>query len=1165
MTKLRPIAEVLARLERIPSSALVRCAWILVISASGGTLEAQRDLKDIPPPDVAAELSAFRLGEGLEISLYAADPAVSKPIHMNFDSAGRLWVVCSPLYPHIAPGDLPQDRIVVLEDRDDDGRAEISTTFADDLLMPTGIEIGDGGVYVANSHEILHLTDTDHDGRADRRRVVLSGFGTEDTHHLIHTFRWGPEGFLYFNQSIYIHSHVETPWGVRRMNGGGIWRFRTDTLSLEPFLYGMCNPWGHQLDAWGQNIGTDGAGYEGIQYLIPGATCRHSPRSDPILAGLNPGSPKYCGLDIVESSHFGEEWHGHLVTNDFRAQGVCRFVLRDNGSGFSAHKLEDVVRSTHIAFRPIDTKLGPDGALYIADWYNPIIQHGEVSFRDERRNRANGRIWRVTRKGSPVLANPRLDLASVPQLVDQLASRESWNRHFAKRELAARPRAEVSRALSAWVSRRDPGSSAHEHELLEALWLRQTIDETDVELLDRLLAASEPRARAAAVRVLSYWPDRIGDPLPRLSRAIADPFARVRLEAVRALARVRNARAAELAVLAIDAPMDSFIDYALALTLRELAAVWVPALERGEIDFGGAPHRLEYALRAAGSPRVATKLLELSRSASVADRDTADILVTVAAVGEKAELEELGRQALELSAKHPLDGARVFDALRGALERLGERIEIDAERLRALCAVDRPELARAALDLAGTMGLDALRPEMETLASDAPTELRASALRALARLGGDASRGYLIAAAQREKDDSDDALGALVWLEPERAAAIAVERLARTELPPERVDGIISAFLTRDRGSAALAAALPRVRLEADRAKEALRALRDSGLEVPALAAALRSAGSLPEEGTPPSPAEFDALLADAAARGDARHGQEVFRRDDLRCVGCHAIGGAGGKVGPDLSTLGASAQPDYILDALLDPPKAIKEGFHAVTVITKRGDVHTGVRVRQNPKETVLRLADDREVRISAAEIADEAEAGSIMPRGLDEPLTRAEFVDLIAFLCGLGKPGSGSLPNPPYLRSWEVLEDLPPPLLALDPSSRVETMVRDAGLPWKPRASRVSGALPLTASNARTIFLRSAIDVTSAGDLGLEFETSGAAPPETAPPPEILRVWINGKAARLEGNKTTVNAPIGRLSLWIEVSSPGRGDLRVQLLDVARSTARARPALDD
>ena len=139
----------------------------------------------------------------------------------QFRSAGRLWIASSEVYPQIKPGAVANDKVLIVEDRDHDGRADTTTVFARGLLIPTGIEPGDGGAYVANSTELLHFKDTDGDGKADATRVVLSGFGTEDTHHILHTLRWGYDGMLYFNQSIYIHSHIETPHGVRRLGEEG--------------------------------------------------------------------------------------------------------------------------------------------------------------------------------------------------------------------------------------------------------------------------------------------------------------------------------------------------------------------------------------------------------------------------------------------------------------------------------------------------------------------------------------------------------------------------------------------------------------------------------------------------------------------------------------------------------------------------------------------------------------------------------------------------------------------------------------------------------------------------------------------------------------------------------------------------------------------------------
>src|SRR5688572_12980892 len=208
-------------------------AFLLLFVAGAPVALRGADVSD--PTDPEIERRSFKVADGFEVNLFAADPMIAKPIQMNWDARGRLWVASSAQYPQIKPGEQPADRIVVLEDADGDGAAEKSTTFAEGLLIPTGVEPdADGsGAFVANSTELLHLKDTDGDGKSDQRRIVLSGFGTEDTHHIIHTFRRGVDARLYFNQSVYIHSHVETPLGVRRLAGGGVWRFNPASYELE--------------------------------------------------------------------------------------------------------------------------------------------------------------------------------------------------------------------------------------------------------------------------------------------------------------------------------------------------------------------------------------------------------------------------------------------------------------------------------------------------------------------------------------------------------------------------------------------------------------------------------------------------------------------------------------------------------------------------------------------------------------------------------------------------------------------------------------------------------------------------------------------------------------------------------------------------------------------
>ena len=204
--------------------------------------------------DPETERQSFKLPEGWQINLFAADPMVEKPIEMNWDNRGRLWVATSQTYPQVKPGAVPDDKIIILEDTDGQGRADKSTVFADGLFIPTAVATGDGGAYVTNSTEIVHFNENPTTGKAERRRLVVAGFGTEDTHHIIHTLRWGYDGRLYWNQSIYIHSHVETPRGVMSLLGSGTWRFDPRDEQLGILSRGMVNPWGIVFDGWGTMV-----------------------------------------------------------------------------------------------------------------------------------------------------------------------------------------------------------------------------------------------------------------------------------------------------------------------------------------------------------------------------------------------------------------------------------------------------------------------------------------------------------------------------------------------------------------------------------------------------------------------------------------------------------------------------------------------------------------------------------------------------------------------------------------------------------------------------------------------------------------------------------------------------------------------------------------------
>jgi putative heme-binding domain-containing protein len=1126
----------------------------LLVLMLASPLFAQRELTQIPDPDPEIERQSFQVAAGFAVNLFAADPLIAKPIQMNFDARGRLWLVSSSAYPQIQPGQKADDKVLILEDRDGDGRAETTTIFADGLLIPTGLEPGDGGVYVANSTELLHLKDTDGDGKADARRVVLSGFGTEDTHHILHTFRWGPDGMLYFNQSVYIHSHIETPHGVRRLGGGGIWQLRPETMELDIFIRGLINPWGHAFDRWGQSFATDGAGFEGITYALPGGSFGSIPNPPRYVQGLNPGSPKYCGLEVLSGRHMPDDWQGNLLTNDFRGNRVCRFVLSEDGAGFAAQEQPELIRTRHVAFRPIDVKMGPDGAIYIADWYNPIIQHGEVDFRDPRRDHTRGRIWRVTAKGRSLVERPKLADASTEALLDALKAPEDWTRHFAKRVLKERGPS-VLPALAAWVKHLNPADPEVEHHRLEALWVYQSLDVVEPGLLERLLNANDPRARAAAVRVARAWHPQLNDPLNLLSFRVLDDHPRVRLEAVRALAHIPDARAAALALRALDRPMDRFLDYALWLTARELAPQWLPLVKEGRFDFEGQSARLLFALEAVGTPEVVGPALTLLRSGRVPGEQEGRVLDLIAAQGGPRELGSILDLVVADATPTPRR-ASLLAALVHSTQRRKVRPEGDLTRLGPLLDAPDETLRTAAAQAVGLWRVEPLRGSLRALAEaeSASDPVRWASLDALAQLGDPASRRTIEALTRNDRPAATRlrAASALAVLDLRAGASKAAEVLA--SLPPGAdPSALIGRFLERKGGASALAEALQDRKLNADVAKLAVRATRASGRDEPALRAARAAGGGWAGAPTPPTAAEKATLVADVLRLGDPARGEAIFRRADPGCLKCHAIGGAGGQVGPDLASIGASAPVDYLVDSLLEPGKAVKENYNALTIATDDGRVLTGIKIRQNDVELILRDADDREVAIPLSAIEDQKPAGSLMPSGLADTLTRGELIDLLRFLSELGKAGSYSVGPARVVRRWRVAEQSPGALPAL--SGPLDAAASDPRLRWTPAYSLVSGSLPRdalppwTLGSSRISLARADLDVTTPGPIRLLVNA-----------PEALILWLDGH--RIEPQSVmTVDLATGRHTLTFAIDLNQLGDgLRCELADAPGSSARAQ-----
>lgn len=1033
-------------------------ASVLSVSAS-----QPKSTADLPDPNPEVQKAGFVIPEGIEVSLWAQEPMIAKPVQMNWDALGRLWVVSSTTYPQIKPGDGTKDQIVVLEDTDHDGKADKSTVFAENLHIPTAVIPADGGVYVANSTEVIFLKDTNGDLKADERSIILSGFGTEDTHHLLHTMRHTPEGLLSFLQSIYIHSHVETPFGVRRLMGGGVWEFRTESRRLEIVSKGLINPWGYEFDQWGQSFATDGAGGEGLNYIFPGSVFKTSPNAKRSLSGLSPGQPKQCGLEFIEDPHWPEDWQGSWVTNDFRGNRTNRFKVTPSGSSYIAKQEADVLASNHRAFRPIDIRTGPDGALYIADWYNPIIQHGEVDFRDPRRDQVHGRIWRLTAKGRPLSEMPNIVGAPIPELLNMLKSNRKWTRHFAKQELRSRGAAEVLLQLKTWVETLDKSDANYWHHLLESAWTREGLNKFSAQHWRELYASPDSRVRAAALRILTHRWHELPDAMEILNKGIADENAQVRLWALVVLADMRQPKAFETALKALDKNMDESLDFLLELTAREQADMWLPLTLKGDLKLNENPKHLVYAMKATGRSEALKPLLSSLKQGKLAADDAAAVM---AMAGDSADAAQ-AREIADLVNDPAMSGKVVglMDALVKAASARGITPAGAEAAVTAWLQSPRVEIVHRATILAGAWKVESAREALNTILTkpETLTPVREGAVQGLAKLGGVKSRDFFDQVFREKPELRALAVQGLTEVGPQMAAKRAVEFFVNAQSAAE-AEPILSAFLKNKQLPAVLAKELIGKSIPDFIAVEAVRMVSTRGIKGP-LEDALRSAGGVKQMNQALNTEQMAAMVEKVKTMGDPVRGEAIYRRQQLLCQSCHAIGDAGGVLGPNLVSIGGSAPVDYLIESLLEPSKKIKEGYHMIIISTKDGKVFSGGLVQDGNDELVIRDPANQLQKVPKAQIASrQMSPASMMPPGLTASLREDEFLDLVRFLSELGREGDYKIKPNRYVRAWRMMGTM---------DKDVIDHVRHVGLhalhekegryPWMPMVSQVSGEVPL------------------------------------------------------------------------------------------------------
>jgi putative heme-binding domain-containing protein len=560
----------------------------------------------LPPEEL---IKTCTLPEGFELKLFADEsiyPEIANPVQLAFDSKGRLWVATMPSYPQWRPGDpKPSDKLVILEDTDHDGKADKSTIFYDKLHCPTGFQFFDGGVLVMDQPRMIWLKDTDGDDQADHVEHVLDGFATEDTHHSVGAFEMSPSGKLHMLEGVATGTALETPWGPFRKHGpSGSYVFDPRSLEITFFATpGHGNPWCYVFNEWGQGIVGDGTGAtQHWDTPLSGAQYRGRKSLQPVFD--NERLRPVVGSDYLRTRQFPEEMQDDFIyACVINMNGIPRWKISDDGAGYKGERERrdpkdpstaiDLLKSTDKHFRPVDPQIGPDGALWLGDWANPLIGHMQYSQRDPNRDKKHGRIYRIVYAEKPLVDPETQHGKSVAEVLAQLESHQWRTRYRVRADLQATTPEEVLPAAAAWLANVQASSLPQEVKdrlATEALWLQQSFHAIDESLLRQLLSAATPDARAAATRVVADARSQLPAAEAMLVAQATDPHPRVRAEAVRGLSffPTEAAMKAVLAAATVE-PTDPYVSYTADAALGANVDVWRPLYEKGSFAERGTP------------------------------------------------------------------------------------------------------------------------------------------------------------------------------------------------------------------------------------------------------------------------------------------------------------------------------------------------------------------------------------------------------------------------------------------------------------------------------------------------------------------------------------------------------------------------------------------------
>ena len=994
-----------------------------MIAQPAGTVLAQKPNEVIPhaqdrPPGPALSpheaIAIMTVPEGFSVELVAGEPDIVNPVAMTFDEKGRVWITESLEYPRQKPGP-GRDRVKVLEDTDGDGKADRFTVFADGLNIPSGIAVGHGGVWVANSPDILFIPDADGDGNPDGPpQVVVTGFGRDDTHELPNSLTWGPDGWLYGWNGVFNRSHIAYR-GKTYDFTCAIFRIHPRTRDFELFCEGTSNPWGIAINEDGDFFASAcvidhlwhmvETGY----YIRQGGP--YPPFTWPMGSIVDHQHQKaaYCGIHYFDSDAYPEAYRGKLFMGNIHGNCINVDSLERNGSTYRAKATPDFLAANDAWFMPVVQKTGPDGCLYILDWYDRYHCYQDANRDPAGIDRLKGRLYRVRYKDTPRRAGFDLAKESDETLIQNLGSPNVYDRDIAQRLLTERllggkAGSKTRAALKSLVL----DDSASRKARMHGLWT--LIGSGSLEPTFHLSLLKHPDAsfRAWGVRAAGNMGKVQDDVRKHVASMAADSSPDVQLQVAIAARKLEGFETLTVLLEVLSSSQDPLIQHVIWQNLHPMLDE--PATVAWLVESSKSHDSLRSPRLAALMPRILDRVI----AAGSTDADTVARLITMA-------LEQLGddathRACLDTLTEQVRQGRLKGDRLNGVREQLTPMAHKALGEGASPLRRDYAELAAAWGD---TNALKIVRSQFASAKADEGDRLQALDVLISARNAGVVGE---VARVLSDRAGSADFRGRLLAaLGPLDDARIAqVVLTTYPEMEPGLKPKAIELLTQRPAWSRALIAAVEARSVPTSAVNvNQLRRLqaskqRDIAEKVKAIWGSVRQGRNEKRELVVGQMRNFLHKTS-----GDPAAGQAVFQK---LCAQCHKIYGEGQDIGPDI-TLNGRNDFNQLISNVFDPSLVIGQGYQATTVATTEGRVLTGLLAEDSKERVILKIQGGKVETIPRSEVEEmKTSPLSLMPEDIETQLTPQEIVDLFAYLAldkPPGDPSAKRLPGSPEART--------------------------------------------------------------------------------------------------------------------------------------------------